>query len=574
MPRDRRRAVSKREGWSRRELLRASPALATVLGAGAWGAGIWSASCRPGPPSTDALVAIDPSKISGEIVGASAELGHRLRHADPSLGRPPDVTHDVPLVIAGGGIAGLSAGWKLARSGFDDFVLLELESQPGGNSRWGQNAVSAYPWGAHYLPLPTDESSAVRELLDEMGLVVGYDAAGQPRYDPRHLCHTPHERLYTDDGWQPGISLAAIARPEDAADVAAFEAQARQFRNARGADGRKAFALPMAFSSEDAPFRDLDSLSMRAFMDREGWWSERLRWYVDYCCRDDYGCTLDSTSAWAGWHYFCARGEDADVLTWPEGNGRLVRHLADVLKAQIRTGQLVYRVHASPEREEGVEIDVIDPARETTVRYRAERLIFALPRFLAPYVIAGYDRRRAAGFTYCPWLVANLTVDRLPRDVAWDNVFYHSPSLGYVVATHQNLRMATGASVLTYYLPLTDADPDAARRELLATPWQDWTVRILADLSLAHPGIEEWVSRVDIMQWGHAMVRPTPGFLWSDARLKATEPYGAVTFAHSDMSGLSLFEEAQYRGVVAAEDWLRERGHPFASSVRGRSVES
>jgi hypothetical protein len=555
-----------RDRWSRREFLGTAPALATTLGLGAWG---WA--CRPGPPPDDVVAAIDLRGIEGEVVGASAARGHRLRTGDLArlTAAEPTETRDVSVVIAGGGIAGLSAGWKLVGSGFSDFVLLELESQPGGNARWGENAVSAYPWGAHYLPLPTRESTAVRELLQEMGLVIGHDEKGQPRYDPRHLCHTPQERLFTDEGWQPGISLEAIARPEDAADIAAFEAQARRFSAARGADGRKAFALPMALSSEDVRFRDLDSLSMRAFMDRAGWWSERLRWYVDYCCRDDYGCTLNTTSAWAGWHYFCARDAQDDVLTWPEGNGRLVRHLAARLSPQMRTDQLVYRVHAAPDRTHGVEVDVFDHATETTVRYRAERLIFALPRFLAPHVITGYAPEGAAGFTYCPWLVANLTVRRLPDGVAWDNVLYHSRSLGYVVATHQDLRMATGASVLTYYLPFTDDDPNAARRELLATPWRDWTARILADLSSAHPNIEALVSRVDIMLWGHAMIRPTPGFIWGEARCRAAEPYGAVTFAHSDMSGLSLFEEAQYRGVVAAEDWLREGGHPFVSSLLG-----
>ena len=33
----------------------------------------------------------------------------------------------------------------------------------------------------------------------------------------------------------------------------------------------------------------------------------RLRWWVDYACRDDYGMTLDQTSAWAGLFYFCSR---------------------------------------------------------------------------------------------------------------------------------------------------------------------------------------------------------------------------------------------------------------------------
>ena len=33
------------------------------------------------------------------------------------------------------------------------------------------------------------------------------------------------------------------------------------------------------------------------------------------------------------------------------------------------------------------------------------------------------------------------------------------------------------------------------------------------------------------------------------------------------MSGLSLFEEAQYHGVRAAEAVMRDLGHPFSSSL-------
>ncbi|MCH9647017.1 MAG: hypothetical protein K0U98_02195 [Deltaproteobacteria bacterium] len=143
----------------------------------------------------------------------------------------------------------------------------------------------------------------------------------------------------------------------------------------------------------------------------------------------------------------------------------------------------------------------------------------------------------------------------------------HSPSLGYVVATHQDLRGTPGPSVLTYYLPFTDRDPATARRELEGTSWREWTARILADLNQAHPSLEKSVDRVDIMLWGHAMIRPTPGFLFGEDRKRALESFDAVMFAHSDMSGLFLFEEAQYRGISAAEAWLRERGLPFTSSL-------
>ena len=319
---------------------------------------------------------------------------------------------------------------------------------------------------------------------------------------------------------------------------------------------------------------------MGEYLDRAGWRSPDLRWYVDYCCRDDYGCTIDTTSAWAGWHYFCSRPEGAEYLTWPEGNGRIVRHYLDRVGDRVRTGMLVYRVGpAEPPgaggppdgwpRAGGVEIDVLDlGARpETAVRFRARRCIYALPRFTAPHVVEGYAPDGLGAFTYSPWMVANLTVHRLPDGAAWDNVLVDSPSLGYVVATHQDLRIAPGASVLTYYLPLASPNPAAARAWMLEQAWRDWVSLILADLGQAHPDIESLVTHVDVMLWGHAMIRPVPGFVWGAARREAAARHGAVRFAHSDMSGLSVFEEAQYHGVRAAEEVMRELGHPFASSL-------
>jgi hypothetical protein len=88
--------------------------------------------------------------------------------------------------------------------------------------------------------------------------------------------------------------------------------------------------------------------------------------------------------------------------------------------------------------------------------------------------------------TYSPWLTANLTLDRWPREsglpAAWDNVIFDSPSLGYVVATHQHLRRYVPRTVWTYYWALAHDAPAAARRWLLAQDWasiRDRRARIL-----------------------------------------------------------------------------------------------
>ena len=85
--------------------------------------------------------------VAGEMQGASFELGHKLRSGQ--FPEPARTLHK-DVVIVGGGIAGLSAAYTLAKAGQHDFLLLELEAQTGGNSSSGKNEVSAYPWGAHY----------------------------------------------------------------------------------------------------------------------------------------------------------------------------------------------------------------------------------------------------------------------------------------------------------------------------------------------------------------------------------------------------------------------------------------
>ncbi|HZH33365.1 MAG TPA: FAD-dependent oxidoreductase, partial [Pyrinomonadaceae bacterium] len=90
---------------------------------------------------------------SGEIVGASVDLGHRLRNTNFKFDIANDRWETAQTVIVGGGVAGLAAAWKLQKAGFEDFVLLELEPAIGGTARSGKSHVSGYPWGAHYLPV-------------------------------------------------------------------------------------------------------------------------------------------------------------------------------------------------------------------------------------------------------------------------------------------------------------------------------------------------------------------------------------------------------------------------------------
>src|SRR5262249_51931443 len=119
--------------------------------------------------------------------------------------------------------------------------------------------------------------------------------------------------------------------------------------------------------------------------------------------------------------------------------------------------------------------------------------------------------------------------------------------------------------VLTYYYPMCDTNPRDARTRLLGLDWQSCADVALTDLQRAHPELRTLVERLDVMRWGHAMIRPRPGFVWSSARAAAREPYRGIHFANADLSGVGLFEEAFYHGVRAAEEVLAARGLRFES---------
>ncbi|HYP28913.1 MAG TPA: FAD-dependent oxidoreductase [Blastocatellia bacterium] len=503
-----------------------------------------------------------PPLPSGEIVGASDEIGHRLRER-ANVAPPADRWERKKVVIVGGGIAGLSAAWSLLRSGFDDFVLIELEREPGGSSRSGKSPLISYPWGAHYLPVPMKENRELLSLLDEMGILEGRLDDGEPVVAEQFLCRDPEERIYYRGRWYEGLYLRAGASPEDLAQLDAFNREVDSWAAWRDGSGRRAFTIPVERCSDDAEVTALDKISMSKWLQDRGLNSPRLRWVVDYGCRDDYGLTVEQTSAWAGLFYFASRlkkpGDEAQsLITWPEGNGRLVDHLYRAAQSRVRLGLAAVELIPSGSGK-GVDVVALDADR-SAFGFHADRVIFAAPHFLTPYLIRTYREQappHVGQFEYGAWMVANLFLKDRPQSrgfpLAWDNVIYESPSLGYVVATHQR-GLDRGPTVFTYYYPLCDDDPKQARARLLGTGWAGWAEVVLSDLNRAHPDIRSVVERMDVMRWGHAMIRPRTGFIWGGARRAASEPYRGIHFAHSDLSGVALFEEAFYHGIRAANE--------------------
>ena len=63
-----------------------------------------------------------PAFPAGEIVGPSAGIGHQLRDG-MNLSPAAEQWQQAPVVIVGGGVAGLSAAWRFRQKGFEEFVV-------------------------------------------------------------------------------------------------------------------------------------------------------------------------------------------------------------------------------------------------------------------------------------------------------------------------------------------------------------------------------------------------------------------------------------------------------------------
>ena len=511
----------------------------------------------------------------GAWLGAGHERGHQIRaprgpNAAALRTARPSVQRRAGVIVVGAGVAGLAAARALLRAGVDDVHVFDLEDAAGGNSRGHTLGGMACPLGAHYLPMPGAQAHEVAQLLADLGL--NRVVAGAVTFDERHLCHSPQERLFIHGEWVEGLLPPLDALP--AAQRSQTQREYQSFHDAVEVAGRdQAFCVPTARANASpaaaARAAALGAVSFANWLDAQGFRASALRWYLDYCCRDDFGASAGFVSAWAGLHYFASRHgfhapgadtanaqEHGAVLTWPEGNAWLTQRLAAPLGERLHTGHVALRVR---EGRHAAGVDLWNATSQSVETWSAGHLVLAVPLFIAARLLDAIPSplaQAAALLQYAPWLVANLQlreplIDRGGAAPAWDNVIMDSATLGYVDAMHQSTRPHAGPTVLTAYWALGGGSTQELRTQrsrLLDAPWSSWAEQVVQELARAHPDIASRVQRIDLMRYGHAMAIPAPGVRHHSALQALAQMRGRVRLAHSDLAGYSVFEEAFFHG--------------------------
>ena len=463
------------------------------------------------------------------------------------------------IVICGSGISALSCAWKLVISGFKGKIIMLSGPEKYGNSSGNMINNEIYPTGAHYLPLQNIESKHTREMLKFFNIIEKDEYSEKPYYNSKYLVFSPMERVLINDEWQEGLY-------KQSEDSHRFFSYIKSLKNQIGSDNKKLFSIPIAHHSKDTD--DLDKLSFKQWLDKNNYMDKSLLAHLNYCCKDDYGTTIEQTSAWAGVHYFAARtGKCSNfnhetIMTWKEGNYFLANQLFNFIKDKITfINASCYKIDKS----DMWNILATD-GLNNNYQIKTNRVCLAMPLFVANKLFNQSIIDKTLISPYSSWIVANILFKSLPKELyngiglAYDNVVEKSDKLGYVFGSNQSLDISRDNKVITSYTSINLGDPKKVREYLSIISKHELKELVLHDLKVSYgTQIFNLIEKIDIHIRGHAMCYPEPGFLnrinYLNNKLIKLEQDN-LFFSHSDLSSISIFEEASWHGISVAHKIL------------------
>ena len=501
----------------------------------------------------------------GQFTGDDFELAHRLL-TDPAAtiaagGQPEEHPTPYDVVIAGGGIAGLTVGYKLRDR---RILLLEAAAQTGGVSKSETWQGIEYALGAAYIIDPDPESEDARELagfklLEELGLRVKGEDLTKTGAVQRRLSGDANHVVFSNRRVVPESEV--------------YTPRNRQFfEHVLDSDD-----YPSVPPENSALVEALDRVSFRQFLEdaalqrkvygRTTGAFSRLGWEaIEYYCWGAFGTTAKETSAYHGLNFFAA--EYGDVLVYPGGNAYIAKRLDERIRqanaAVIRTGTWTLRI----ERDDRG-WTVIAWSDGKLHRYHARHVVFAAPLFLASRIIPSLpDAQRKAldSLAYRSYVVANVLLRRPANRIFAHRGFRNGYELTRVhgvdvrsrgtreisdqkvysdaiLADYASGRHATHA-VLTVYWPVPY---DEGRAGLLNRTYDEMEAGLRREVLAGfgtHGLRADDIEDIRLTRWGHPMIVARPGQLADGTMKLGAQTQTGLSFAHTDIQGAPAYENA------------------------------
>lgn len=442
---------------------------------------------------------------------------------------PRKKAESVPLIIAGGGVAGLAAAGKYRE---ENFRLFELSDRFGGTAASQPFQGIDICQGAHYdLDYPEYYGEDVFRLLEQIKAI---------EYQPwkKSWSFVDRQHLIPSTRRQQCFQYGKIR-----ADVIPEGPQKERFLEII-APYLGEMKLPTRLINPELKY--LDQQAFVEFLAKEMEVDDTFKRYLDYHMMDDYGGTADQVSALAGIHYFMCRPyyrEPVSLFSPPMGNDYFVRKMIAQLDAtQLLKKHLVSKIEKSGA---GFSVEVLNIEKQVAEVYQADRVVYAGQKHALKYVFPE-EYELFSNNNYAPWMVVNLITGQQPDQFGyWQNEYLgEDPSfLGFIDSSVQDRGSLNNNRVLTAYYCLKPED----RKVLKTIPENKERI-----VSQTLERIEEFlgtklsVKQAFIKVMGHAMPIPEPGYLFQE-RSKTT----ALSYAGVDTGRLPLLFDALDSGLQA-----------------------
>lgn len=481
-----------------------------------------SGSIAAGCPFDAALrAAPDPAAARApEVDGEHNRICHELRDGR-SFPRPP-VSRRYDVIIAGGGVSGLTAAHLLEDR---NFLIIEKEPHWGGNAYLEEYQGQAFATGAAFTE--TVESPAI-SLAQELGL---------PMLRVNNPDPTIVRREFVADTWRGGLDR--LPYPESVRE------SFRKFR-------RDIQAIKIAGRE-----RELNSRPFSQYF--SGYAPEVKAWWDNYG-PSNWGAPTETTAALIGIYELHAISNDQPDprITWPGGLGAITHKLSEHLLAtradHMLTGATVVSVEQGKSEARLTYVDAQGEVRAVAAR----AVIMATPKFVTWRLVAGLpaaQRDAMMKMRYIPYPVVNAIFDRPVYNKGYDTWCPGNTFTDFIVADW-TLQANDPAyrqknNVLTFYTPLT-----ADQRAILLTEdgCRELAGRVVRDFQKLFEGANVDPVEVQIYRRGHPLYMSLPGLLF-DVQPAARQPLDRIFFANTDSQGpVSTTSE----GIVAAHRAVRE----------------
>jgi len=437
----------------------------------------------------------------------------------------------VDVVIVGGGLAGLSAAYKLRDM---NVLVLEHLDRIGGHALRDRWSDIWYSGASAYFVEPEPPLDA---LYEELAL-------------PMKKIHEPADSAILS--WNPvsdtfGAGIAKLPYPQKVKDD--FKRAKADWLEMGESDDYP--LMPLADTSEAS--KALDKLTFADWLMKEKKYHPALKELIDLYCRSAFGAPSSSdVSAFAGLNFWLS--EFTDRYTFPGGNaqcGEILRDRIDAAGAnRILSGATVIQVENTTG---GVKVTYVDRnGRPSAVDAKAA--IVACPKYIAKHLVKGIPADQLAAMNelhYGTYLVANVLCNASITESAYDTWTDCAPFTDVIVAdwvTRTPGEKRPGKQVLTVYYPLGYANAMVLSDDVYDT----FRNEVVAHLDLLFPGAEAKIEDVRLYRWGHALCHAGPGWYTTKSELNR-RPLGRILFGHSDNQGLPAFESALAEGLLQSE---------------------